>query len=145
VSTYRPANHHHILTPWRCVVGSLAGWVAFLGYLLVLVVHGDPGPSEALSGCALMVLACATLASFGWVGVDWIDRRNARRLEQVHTLLEDIALRTPPVLIVHRHPSANSGRASVAAAPALTRSGMRTAGLDPTIVDAVRRLQRRIR
>lgn len=143
VSTYRPVRH--ILTPWRCVVGSLAGWAGWVGYLAVLAAHGDQVPSDMVVGSALMVLACATLASLGWVGYDWVDRRTAQRLDEVHRLLVDLTLRTPSIVVVNRHDRPSTGRASVAAAPSLTRTGMRTAGLDPTIVQAVRQLRRRMR
>jgi hypothetical protein len=124
-----------IFTPWRAVAGCLIAWGAFFGFFIVLAVYHDPVPSDFVASSLRTALACGTLASWGWLGFDWLDRRDAERTRLIQAQLDEAADATPRVVyVVGRNPL------PVPTGPVRVEPG----ALDPEVLAAARKLRLRL-
>jgi len=133
-----------IITPRRTLAGCLIAWAAFFAFFIVLTIYHDPVPSDFVASSLRMALACGTLASTAWVGIDWLDQRDAERVRRVQTQIDEATNATPRIVYIERAP---------VAAPAVGRSSLPVptgpirldqTALDPEVLAAARKLRLRL-
>ena len=120
------------IRPWACLYACFGGWALFLLWSVVLWANHDPSLPLTLTAAIVSALFCGTLGTIGWAGLELLDRRAAARTERLEAAISAAVEATKPIVVVP------------VPARKLIQPGAAD-GINPTVMQAVRKLRLRIR